>query len=208
MKVTQITFDESGSVHLVVEIPTTRPFLTTDTPRMPRILFRMFPYLASQRCYNDLSLSFRQEALQTEIPHLFEHLLLEVQKQVRRGIVNPAPIRGETEWNWTIDPRGRFHVTVGYDNEIVALASIRLAERLMKALDSREIAVIDVEREMKKLRELARTSRRFIAPRKAESDDYDIFEEIEEDGPVSAAILPDSDSIMFESGDMEAIPAV
>ena len=127
--------------------------------------------LAAQRCYNDLHLSFRREAENTEIPHLFEHLLLEIQKQVRRGIVNLSPMSGETEWNWTIDPRGRFHVTVGYDNEIVALASIRLAERIMRALDTREIGEIDIEREMKRLRELAKASRRFIAPLKSAERD-------------------------------------
>ncbi len=171
MRVTQVTFDEHGKACLVVEIPETDAFLTGEAPRLPRILFRMFPYLAAQRCYNDLHLSFRREAENTEIPHLFEHLLLEIQKQVRRGIVNTDPISGETEWNWTIDPRGRFHVTVGYDNEIVALASIRLAERIMCSLDTREIGEIDIDREMKRLRELAKASRRFIAPlRPAETD--------------------------------------
>ncbi len=173
MRVTQVTFDEHGKVCLVVEIPETDAFLTGDAPRMPRILFRMFPYLAAQRCYNDLHVSFRREAENTEIPHLFEHLLLEIQKQVRRGIVNCSPISGETEWNWTIDPRGRFHVTVGYDNEIVALASIRLAERIMCSLDTREIGEIDIEREMKRLRELAKASKRFIAPLKSTGISYD-----------------------------------
>ena len=172
MRVTQITFDEHGKAYLTVDIPETDAFLTGEAPRMPRILFRMFPYLAAQRCYNDLSLSFRREAENTEIPHLFEHLLLEIQKQVRRGIVNPSPISGETEWNWTVDPRGRFHVTVGYDNEIDALASIRLAERIMCSLDTREIGEIDVEREMKRLRELAKASRRFIAPLKCDPNEY------------------------------------
>jgi hypothetical protein len=166
---------------MMIEIPETEAFLTAETRRMPRILFRMFPYLAAQRCYNDLHLSFRREATNTEIPHLFEHLLLEVQRQVRRGIVNPAPIRGQTEWNWTVDPRGVFHVTVGYDNEIVALASIRLCERIMESLDSRDRAVIDVDREIKRLRELAKASRRFIAPRQASDDDYDDMDDDDEE---------------------------
>src|SRR3569833_2539376 len=54
---------------------------------------------------------------------------------------------GETQWNWTIDPRGRFYVTVDFDNESVALASIRLAERVINALDSKDIAQIDMNRE-------------------------------------------------------------
>ena len=159
MIVTEIKFDDSARLHLVVEIPETESFSTTHMPHMPRILFRMFPYLASQKCNNDHGQSFRREAMATEIPHLFEHLTLEIQKQVRAGVFWDTSIKGETEWNWTIDPRGRFHVTLGYDSEIVALASVRLAERIINALDSREIIAIDIDREMRRLRELARASR-------------------------------------------------
>ena len=182
MIVTEIKFDQSGGVHLVVEIPDTETYNTSHVPHVPRILFRLFPYLATQRCHNDNGQSFRREALATEIPHLFEHLVLEIQKQVRRGIFPDVVIKGETEWNWSIDPRGRFHVTVGYDNELVALASIRLAERIMNALDSREIITIDIDRELRRLRELAKASRRFIAPVKQPEidveEDFD-FEEID-----------------------------
>jgi hypothetical protein len=97
---------------------------------------------------------------------------------VRRGIYAPAAISGETEWNWSIDPRGRFHVTVGYDNEIVALASIRLAERIINSLDSKDIVLIDVDREIRRLRELAKASRRFIPPPKGGYDaDFDVESE-------------------------------
>jgi len=174
MRVTEIAFDESGTVRLIVEIPETEAYHTSNAPHMPRILFRMFPYLAAQRCYNEEGHSFRREALATEIPHLFEHLLLEIQKKVRRGIASDVSIKGETEWNWTIDPRGRFHVTVGYDNEIVALASVRLAERIINALDSKEIAAIDIDREMRRLRELVKVSRRFIGPLRPNEPDEDI----------------------------------
>lgn len=175
MQVTEIKFDQSGKVHLVVEIPETEAFSTRHQPQMPRILFRMFPYLASQRCFNEDGHSFRREAQATEIPHLFEHLVLEIQKQVRRGIFPDHTIKGLTEWNWSIDPRGRFHVVLDYDNEMVALASVRLAERIMNALDSRDIVVIDVDREMRRLRDLAKMTKRFIGPlRNAEMVDVEL----------------------------------
>ncbi len=79
---------------------------------------------------------------------------MEIQDQVRRGV--GLPFAGETHWNWTVDPRGRFYVTVDYDNEIVALAAIRLAERVINALDSKDIAQIDMAREIARLRELAK----------------------------------------------------
>lgn len=159
MKVTEIAFLSNRRARLVVEIPETDAYTTHEAPHIPRILFRLFPHMASQRCHNDGGYSFRREAQATEIPHLFEHLILEIQDQVRRGI--GAPFAGETQWNWTIDPRGRFYVTVDYDNEVVALGAIRLAERVINALDRKDIAQIDLAREITRLREMAKLSRRF-----------------------------------------------
>jgi hypothetical protein len=167
MQVTDILFSERGKVLLTVDITSGEALHTAEAPNMPRILFRLFPYLASQRCFNDRGVSFRKEAEATEVPHLFEHLVMEIQKQAHRTF--DATIAGETEWNWTIDPRGRFHVTIGYANEIAALASIRLAERIINALDSKNIANIDVEREIRRIRNLEKLSRQFIPPTRLEN---------------------------------------
>lgn len=162
MRVTEIIFLSSQRARLVVEIPESDAFTTSEAPRIPRMLFKLFPHMATQRCYNDDGHSFRREAQATEIPHLFEHLIIEIQDQVRRGV--GAPFSGETQWNWTVDPRGRFYVTVDYDNEVVALAAIRLAERVINALDSKDITQIDMSREIGRLRDLAKLSRRRHAP--------------------------------------------
>ena len=70
-----------------------------------------------------------------------------------------------------MDPRGLFYVTVDYDNEIVALGAIRLAENVINALDSHDLARIEalnLNREISRLREIAKISRRFCsAPRLA-----------------------------------------
>ena len=162
LKVTEIIFHDSCRVTLAVEIPDTEEFTTAGRPHIPRILFKMLPQMASQHCHNEDSHSFRREAQATEIPHLFEHLIIEIQNQVRRGI--GLPLAGETHWNWTVDPRGRFYVTVDYDNEIVALGAIRLAESIINALDSRDIARLDMTREIGRLREIAKISVRLSAP--------------------------------------------
>jgi len=158
LKVTEIVFLSTCRVRLVVEIADPAPYTTHGKARIPRRLFKMFPRMAFQRCGNEGGYSFRREAQNTEIPHVFEHLLLEIQGQVRRGA--GGPLAGETQWNWTVDPRGRFYVTVDYDNEIVALGAIRLAERVINALDSKDITRVDMPREIARLRELARLSRR------------------------------------------------
>ena len=162
MKVTEIVFHDNGHATLIVEMPDTDPFTTEDRPHIPRILFKLLPQMAAQHCFNDEGYSFGREAQATEIPHLFEHLIMEIQNQVRRGV--GAPLSGETRWNWTVDPRGRFYVTVGYDHEVVALGAIRLAECLINALDRRDIAHIDMAREVGRLREIAKLCRRLNAP--------------------------------------------
>jgi len=169
LKVTEIIFLSTCRVRLVVEIADPQSYTTHGEARIPRRLFKMFPRMAAQRCCNDGGYSFRREAQATEIPHVLEHVILEIQDQVRRG--SGAPFAGETQWNWTRDPRGRFYVTVDYDNEIVALGAIRLAERVINALDSKDVACLDMGREIARLRDLARLSRRHHhRPRPSGSD--------------------------------------
>lgn len=158
MKVTEISFLDTKEACLVVKMPDAGPYLTSEAPWIPRCVFKLLPHIGSQRCFNDASHPFHREAEATEIPHLFEHMIIEIQNQVRRGV--GGTLRGETRWNWTVDPKGLFHVTVDYDNEIIALAAIRLAERIINAIDSRDVADIDMPREMARLREIAKLTRR------------------------------------------------
>ena len=151
MKVVEILFYDRNRVKLVVEMPDPNRYSTEHAPHIPRLLFKLFPHLARHRCDNENGYTFRKESRATEIPHLFEHLIIELQGQVQKTRV----LKGETQWNWRIDPRGRFHVYVDYENEMLVLGAIRLAERIINALDSRHIEDIDILKEIEKLRELA-----------------------------------------------------
>lgn len=157
MKVVEILFYDSNRVKLVVEMPDPNCYSTKHAPHIPKLLFKLFPHLARHRCENDNGYSFRKECRSTEIPHLFEHLIIELQGQVYKS----GTLRGETQWNWRVDPKGRFHVYVEYENEIVVLGAIRVAEKMIQALDSRQIDGIDVEEEIRQLRELAKMSARY-----------------------------------------------
>lgn len=151
MKVVEILFYDRHRVKLVVEMSDPNRYSTEHAPHIPRLLFKLFPHLAKHRCDNDNGFTFKQECRATEIPHLFEHLIIELQGQVQKTRI----LKGETQWNWRIDPRGRFHVYVDYENEMLVLGAIRLAERIIGALDSRHVDDIDIEQEVKKLRSLA-----------------------------------------------------
>lgn len=150
-----IVVPRARQIKLTVEMPDPDRFLTSHAPHLPRSLFRIFPRLAKHKCENELGLSFREECRHTEIPHLFEHLILEIQSQVQPAEV----LRGVTEWNWTVDPRGLFHVTVDFENELLAVGAVRLAEKLMHAIDCRELDSLNLEDEMCRLRDLAQIGR-------------------------------------------------
>lgn len=151
MKVVEILFCDSERVKLVVEMSDPNKYSTRHSPHIPRLLFKLFPHLARHRCENENGYTFKRECRETEIPHLFEHLIIELQGQALRI----SALKGETQWNWQEDPKGRFHVYIEYDNDILALGAIRAAERIINALDDKSLDDIDTDREIAKLRELA-----------------------------------------------------
>ncbi|MCC6445857.1 MAG: hypothetical protein IT210_20685 [Armatimonadetes bacterium] len=151
MRIVEILFYGEKQVKLVVEMPEPGRYTTIESPHLSKLLFRAFPHMTRHRCHNDIRASFKREARATEIPHLFEHLTMELQAQARPG----TNLKGETQWNWRIDPVGRFHVYLNYENELLALGAIRLAERIINALDSHQIERVDTSAEIEKLKTLA-----------------------------------------------------
>lgn len=151
MRVVEVLFYGSNKVKLVVEMPDPDRCTTDAAPHVPLSLFRLFPHLARHKCHNGNGYSFRREAMATEVPHLLEHLIIELQAQAQ----NHGVLKGETQWNWRVDPRGTFHVHLEYENEQLVLAAIRLAERIVNTLDNNDLDAIDIDSEMWKLRQIA-----------------------------------------------------
>jgi len=168
VKVTEIcVVPAERRIRLTVEMPNPDRFLTSQAPHLPRRLFRLFPNLSQHKCENGRGYTFRRECRQTEIPHLFEHLIIELQAQAQPAEV----LRGETHWNWRVDPKGRFHVFVDYENELLAVGAIRLAERILQSLDERHLEDVDAELEMARLREVARLGRALMGQEKEPQGD-------------------------------------
>lgn len=160
MRIVEILFYDQNKVKLVVEMPDPNRYTTDTVPHLPKSLFRLFPHLAHHKCHNDGGFSFKRESMATEIPHLLEHLIIELQTQAQRHEI----LKGETQWNWRVDPRGTFHVHVEYENEQLVLAAIRLAERIINALDRGDIDSVDINSEVEKLRTLADLGRDLRSP--------------------------------------------
>ncbi len=154
MRIVEILFYGANKVKLVVEMPDPDRCTTECAPHIPRSLFRLFPHLAHHTCHNGNNYSFKREAMATEVPHLLEHLIIELQAQAQHHEI----LKGETQWNWRVDPRGTFHVHVEYENELLVLAAIRLAERIVNLVDQDSLETLDLEKEMERLRKIAEVS--------------------------------------------------
>ena len=84
---------------------------TSSLPETFYLLQKLLPNVLLTECYNDENLPFSVEVRNTEIGHLFEHILLEYLCQIKlaRGY-NAAVFSGRTRWNWIRDPKGMFHI--------------------------------------------------------------------------------------------------
>lgn len=87
----------------------------------------MLPGLATHRCSTASARSFVDEMKDTEVPHLFEHVVLELMA----GAGSPRDLKGETAWDFRREGHGVFRVSVEYDDDLVALGAIKTAHKLM-----------------------------------------------------------------------------
>ncbi|MGQ9524526.1 MAG: cyanophycin synthetase family protein [Armatimonadota bacterium] len=172
----EVVFCNDNRAKLTVEMPDPDRYTTDKVPHLPKLLFRMFPNLAAHRCENSHGHSFRRECKATEIPHLLEHLIIEIQGQA----FPHTRLSGETQWNWRVDPRGRFYVYVEYENELLALGAIRLAEKIINALDEEQLGELDPAAEIDRLRQIAVLGREFASTA--------------QEGGSSSAVLPSGPS--------------
>src|SRR5688572_8249163 len=86
-------------------------YYTSALTKTLPILKKQLPSIFESKCFNDGNLTFEDEAKDTEIAHLFEHILLEYlcKAKVRSG-AHEAIFNGETRWDWVKDPKGCFHI--------------------------------------------------------------------------------------------------
>jgi hypothetical protein len=110
---------------------------TKEIPFIFDLLQEKLPSVLATTCYNDLNLPFDEEVRNTEIGHLFEHILLEYlcQHKLAKGAKSATYI-GRTSWNWVRDPRGRFHIhlTCGKKDADILPLAIEKTVGLMKII--------------------------------------------------------------------------
>lgn len=101
---------KKASLSITMQLLST-PLSTKRLVATNDILNQELPSIFQSQCFNDDNLSFFEEAKNTEIGHLFEHILLENLAQTS-ALDENSSVSGRTSWNWEQDPIGRFHIQI------------------------------------------------------------------------------------------------
>ncbi|HUD44981.1 MAG TPA: hypothetical protein VMR41_05530 [Patescibacteria group bacterium] len=112
-------------------------FNTCEIPGTYSILRQNLPSIFTSKCFNDNQYSFKKEVKNTEIGHLFEHILLEYLciEKIKMGYED-AVFNGVTNWNWIEDPKGTFHITVdaGWQEKELFMAAFEKSITLLNMI--------------------------------------------------------------------------
>jgi len=125
------------------------PYINTkEIPDTYNLLAKHLPSVLKNECFNDNNYRFEEEVRQTEIGHLFEHLILEYlcQAKINCGSRN-ASFSGRTSWDTETIIKGIFNINIKInhrdliliDKAIIkasALLDIIFASNLHQATDS------------------------------------------------------------------------
>ncbi|MHB1340613.1 MAG: cyanophycin synthetase family protein [Coriobacteriia bacterium] len=117
----------SDRVDVVVGIDEAGVMRTATAPGIADRALELLPDLERHLCHNGTGRSFAEEIADTEVPHLFEHVVMELMAQAG----SPRSLKGETSWDFRRDGKGVFRVSVEYDDDFVCLGAIKLADTVM-----------------------------------------------------------------------------
>lgn len=119
---------------------------TSYFPQTHKLLQLYLPTIFKSACYNDEHLPFAKEVARTELGHLFEHILLEFLCiiQLENGL-DYASYEGVTNWDWTHDPKGTFHITIKARSEELEIltSAVERTVRLMNIILTKDQAISD-----------------------------------------------------------------
>lgn len=130
------TFHKKNKTIILMRVFTKELHTGKLTKTLP-ILKEFLPSILRSTCFNEGNKPFYVEVLRTEFGHLFEHMLLEFlcQLKLSKGY-EEATFSGMTDWNWNIDPRGTFWITISHAKEDTHLfpQAIEKTSQLLEAI--------------------------------------------------------------------------
>jgi len=120
--------DRASYVDLFVPSHLTR---TSQVPELKQNILRMFPSIVDHQCDNDRKVDFVEELTDTEIAHVFEHVLIEIIGQEDELAVS---LKAQTIWNWRLNPRWTYQIEVDYANEDIFLRSVVKTAKVLREM--------------------------------------------------------------------------
>jgi hypothetical protein len=121
MEVSAITFFPR---HTRLTVRFRHHLYSSQIPRLATTLLDVLPGLRQHMCHNRNGLPFVQELKDTELGHVFEHVMLEILR--RRGLET----RGQTTWNWHRDPLGTYQVTISSGKRLALKEAVLISQAL------------------------------------------------------------------------------
>ena len=118
---------EGGHVLVRVQMADGEPLRTAGDPTVAQRLAAALSGLSRHGCGNTAGRPFTSEAPDTEVPHLFEHVVLEVMALAGA----PRTLRGSTSWDFARDGWGVFEVTIEYDDDVTCLGAVKVAAQVV-----------------------------------------------------------------------------
>ena len=102
----------------------------TTSPQIAASVCASFPNLPRHACVNGAGDTFGAVMEATSLPHLLEHLVIDLQTQAAPPDASPdTAYVGITRW--TDENAGRAHIEVSFTDDLVALRAFRDAARFL-----------------------------------------------------------------------------
>lgn len=110
---------------------------TSELPHTFDVLKDSLPSIFQSECFNEGKLPFRDEVRNTEIGHLFEHILLEYLTKFKKLYDNEEKsFTGVTSWDWIKNKKGTFNIKIntGDNNSRIFNEAVEKSIELLKKI--------------------------------------------------------------------------
>lgn len=109
---------------------------TKSLPATKALLMQYLPAIMRSKCVNEKNYAFATEVKNTEIGHLFEHIVLVnlCALKMEEGVKNPI-YNGLTSWNWKKEETGVFHISIDSGKKDSMLMDVALKQSIPLLLD-------------------------------------------------------------------------
>lgn len=129
IRATQIAIQRDRAVIHVAMAPGAPHYMTSE---MAERALALFPSLAIHTCINDKGPTFGDVIAETSIPHLLEHIVVDLQVRAEKKPPQEGAVyTGKTEW--TYEAGGLARIEVSYADDLVVLGALKDALHAINA---------------------------------------------------------------------------